>query len=215
MAMLLAGAAAGLLAASGTAKERHVTTFVSAPPAANDDGEREAAARRLAEPHGRRRARGAIRSTARAAEREAVTTEPFDEAAAEREIAAAQRDAWDEAQAEYLEALVAPRLADCWKGLEGDGEIEFRHSFRVVDGVAFPAPLLDGEDEAIAIVEASLSPEEQHRALDCMRAAVDGTSFEYVPRDADDRQDGLAVYQVWPSPARVRRLAARSEDPGG
>lgn len=117
------------------------------------------------------------------------------------------------ANARYLQEVVAPRLSECWGDVQGDGEIEFRHVL-YIDGSGLarvPSPE-DQIEPPVSIVDSSLPPEEDAKALNCMLQAVAGTEYEYVPMHADDDSGKVALYQTWPSPERERRLAREEAD---
>lgn len=112
------------------------------------------------------------------------------------------------ANGRYLKEVVAPRLMECWGDVKGDGEIEFRHVL-YIDGNAI-ARVADPRDQIeppVSIVESSLAPEQEEKALNCMLRAVAGTQYEYVPMHADDDSGKVAIYQTWPSRERATRLS--------
>ncbi len=99
----------------------------------------------------------------------------------------------------YLVDVVAPRARDCWKHLDGAGQIEFLYLLRHETGIG-PGPVTPttdiGIDTPVSVVASDLTPEQSKRALDCMLDAVAGTSFTTeMPRS--DLGPLIGKYQVW------------------
>ena len=85
----------------------------------------------------------------------------------------------------YLVETLRPRLKACWATLEGKGEIRFFYTMRAASltGETALTPSVEhelGYDAPVTIVESSLTPEQNQRALDCMLDAFEGTSFTTV-----------------------------------
>jgi hypothetical protein len=115
----------------------------------------------------------------------------------------------------YIRTILAPRLAECWDEVEGDGMIELQHTFVIRDGRAYAAPISDDTDDPFEVVSSTLPEDQDAVAIECMRKAVAGTSFDHVPMDPADPQPTLSIYQRWSSPARTERLRAEREAASG
>jgi hypothetical protein len=106
---------------------------------------------------------------------------------------------FEEDQDRYLRDVIAPRVRECWRKLEGNGRIEFLYLMRHETGVGVGkvSPTTDiGIETPVSVVTSDLTPEQSRRALDCMLDAVEGTSFTTELPDGD-LGNLVGKYQIW------------------
>lgn len=105
---------------------------------------------------------------------------------------------FDKDRDDYLRHILAPRVRDCWKKIEGQGRIEFLYLMKHDSGhgVGKISPTSDiGIETPVSIVESELAPEQSKQALNCMLDAVEGTSFTSELPTPGEKLVGM--YQDW------------------
>jgi hypothetical protein len=107
----------------------------------------------------------------------------------------------------YIRDVFRPRFRDCWATILGDGMIQVRHDFLIEDGIARAASRSDNPEDIVTLMESTLSPEDDLRALHCLRQAAEGTSFKFVPLTPDGETTGthLSHHKQYETMERYRR----------
>ncbi len=91
----------------------------------------------------------------------------------------------------YFHSDVVPKLKDCWRGVQGNGAVEFEYNFSKIRGGRWTF-------DRVTTGETSLPAGEAAKALRCMQTAVRGTSFAATTEDGDQRS--FTLHWNWPVP---------------
>jgi hypothetical protein len=80
----------------------------------------------------------------------------------------------------YFHQAVVPRMAGCWSRIDGAGTVAVRLEYQRTGDEWTPGP---------GVIRSSTLPRGQDEAaMDCLRKAVEGTSFAVEPTDAESQQ---------------------------
>lgn len=97
---------------------------------------------------------------------------------------------------EYFGGAVAPRARACMVELP-EGRIRFHYRYALT-GVA-KWELVTDPDQALEVMDTTLSAEDEARAEACMREAIRGTAFIWKPDETSGNT--YDVYWTWTTPA--------------
>jgi hypothetical protein len=92
----------------------------------------------------------------------------------------------------FFYQAVVPKLTTCWNKVAGEGQIEFKFTYRK-----------EGRSWKWQQVEKSwsrLSKAEDAAALDCMQSSSGGSSFPMEPAEIARHAQTLTIYWSWPVP---------------
>jgi len=114
----------------------------------------------------------------------------------------------------YFHRDVIPKLRNCWKGIQGEGEAEMKLTYARAGG--------NWTSETVERSGSTLPPGQDAVALRCMQEAVRGTSFPVEEGDsAGDGKGGtggaskLVAHWNWPVPLPANSAELAAKKAGG
>ncbi len=126
---------------------------------------------------------------------------PPDRTAQRAELSPEQAVSTQQRVNRYFHDDIVPKLKECWRGVQGKGNVEFDYSFTRTGTGRWTF-------DRVTTGGTSLPAAESAKALRCMETAVRGSSFASTADDKDQRD--FELHWSWPVPFPARAEALKN-----